>query len=1021
MLSYPFPADEPHGVAQSLTRTSLAIVAGVCCLLFAAAVYWSVLLDSHRDLQRYTQEHAWQRVTQVSRAVSEQVRSMLAGLDYTLQDMVSDYESGDRASFARAIATAQATYPSGTIVQVSVADAQGMVIYSNLDNPAHAVKGVSIADREHFKAHLQPGSAPLFVGRPLLGRVSGKWSVQLSRALYRDGQFDGVLVLSLSPQYLSRQLQSIADSQRDVILVLREDGAYLARSQQQDDVMGREVPQQRLALFAPGIAQGTYEAQAMPDGTHRLYAWSRVQGFPLLVSTGLDSEAVYGPLNAAIRQSLWRNGIGTALIFLGALLTAWLAWQRRREEAQRRQSEQRFMRLAREVPGGLFQYAVDAQGQPRMRFTNPGFYSMHCLDASLQVQAQGLSGLAAKVHQADLAALHRSITQAIRTRGDWAHRYRVVAPDGMVRWLHGHARPQLEKDGSVLWHGYILDVTRDEALQEALRLSEEQLRLTIGAVRDGLWQWDCVNDRVQWDARCHEMLGLADQALGVFTLAGFVELLHPQDRQRVQSLLEKHLEQGEPFRVEMRLRQADGSWRWVESRGEVTQRGIDGKPLRMMGMHSDIQERVEQTRLVGALLERGSALVLVASPARQAVYANARAAACFGIAAGPVLPPVPLRQLHGSNESFEGFGALYGQLKLQGTVRAEWALRVAGGGLRWFDMQGTLLDPQDPEGNVIWTLFDIDARHQAEAGLAQMRQRMDAIIERFPSGLLVTDGAGQCIVAANRMLVSMLQLPLAPEQLVGEPVQSLVPHLPMPVARVLQCDASVQLPGSGRTVHALSNGRHIEIERLPLSQQGQLLGQCWVFHDVTDYKQRESQLETLASTDALTGASNRRAFLGRMELELEHLRMGLGRPCALVMLDIDHFKRVNDSYGHAVGDEVLKHLVLAVSRQLRADDLQGRLGGEEFAVLLSGVDAQTALRRAEDLRLAVERLSVPVQGLAPIRFTVSLGVCTMEQGDASVAQCLERADAAMYYSKRNGRNQVTCWTPRIPEVAQEAH
>lgn len=1011
---------KPSDVSSvSLFRTSFAVTAGVCFLLFAAGVYWAVLLSSHQDMQRYTQAQAWLRVTQMSRAVSAQVGAMLSGMDYTLRGMVSDYESGDGKAFRRAVASVQEAYPSGTIVQVAVADASGRVVYSSLDGQAQSSPGISIFDREHFQAHLQDADRGLFVGRPVQGRVSKQWSIQLSRALHQDGKFAGVLVLSLSPEYISRQLQAIFENPRDVILLLREGGTYLARSQHQAEVLGHDVPEERLALFLPGMQQGTYEALATPDGIQRMYAWTRVSGFPLLVSAGLDSQAVYGPLQATIRASLLRNGAGTALICLGGLLTAWLAVQRRRVEVQRVQSEQRFMRLAQEVPGGLFQYGVDAAGRHVLPFTNPGFYAIHCLDAP-ETEA-GLPSLAQRVHADDVDALRASIEAAVRTRGTWEHKYRIDCPDGSVHWLHGHAKPQSEPDGTVLWHGYILDVTRDEALQAALRQSEERLRLTFGAVRDGLWQWDCAHDQFLWDARCYEMLGLDDQAPGAFTLAELVARLHPLDQQRAQARLRQHLAQGESFRVEVRLRTAAGTWRWVESRGEVTQRDSAGQPLRMLGTHTDIHERVEQERLVSALLDRGSALVLVASPSRDVVYANERAAECFGIAAGRMPKPVSFQALHTSAERFDDFAELYKVLKLQGTVRTEWMLCVAAGAPRWFDMQGALLDPEDPDGNVIWTLFDVDARRQAEAGLAHAQQRVEALIEHFPSGILVTDGAGRTIVAANQMLVAMMRLPFAADTLIGEPVSALLSHLPAQIGAVLQVlpgDAAqgVADPAAlepGRAVYALPDERHLEIERLQLRKDVHLLGLCWVFHDVTDYKQRESRLEALASTDALTGVSNRRAFIGRMEQELEHQRLGLGSPSALIMLDIDHFKRVNDTYGHAVGDVVLKHLTATVSRELRKNDLLGRLGGEEFAVLLAGVDEPTALRRAEHLRLAIERQAVSVSDLGPIRFTVSLGICLLQQTDTSVEECLERADAALYHSKRTGRNRVSCWSPAM--------
>lgn len=986
-------------------------------MALAAGLYWAALLASHQYMQRYTRDQAWLRVSQMSQAVSAQAGTMLSGLNYSLRDLARDYESGDSQAFGRAVASVQEAYPPGTIVQVAVADANGQVVYSSLAASEPPAQSVSILDREHFQAHLKGLTQGTFIGRPVQGRVSGQWGIQLSRALHHRGAFAGVLVVSLSPQYLSRQLQAIFDSPRDVILLLREDGTYLARSQNQDRVLGRQLPATRVALFAPDVTHGTYEALASTDGIQRMYAWSRVSGFPILVSTGLDHEAVFGPLNETIRQSLWRNGIGTLLIFLGGMLTAWLAFQRWREEDQRVQSEERFHLLSEEVPGGLFQYSWDPAGHYALSFANPGFYAMHCIDADTAGTA--LQDLAQRVHPEDISALRQSIDEAMRSHGDWACKYRVQSADGSVRWLQGHARPQRTEDATVLWHGYILDVTQDESLRKALHESEERLRLTIGAVRDGLWQWDREQDQVLWDARCYQMLGMPDQALGSFTVAGFMHLLHPLDQPRVQERLRRHLEHGDPFRVEMRIRQADGSWRWIESRGEVTLRDADNKALRMLGMHTDIQERVEQTHMVGALLERGSALVLVASHRRSIVYANAQAAECFGLAAGALEPQCSFQQLHPSSDSFHSFASLYERLSLKGTVRTEWALKVKGGHMRWFDMQGALLDPEDPQGNVIWTLFDVDARHQAESALHEVQQRLEAIIEKFPAGILVTDDAGQCIRASNAMLVDLFELPLSATDLVGKSLQTLLSYLPPAMATALQ---PAPQPGAGalsqRTIFALSNGRHIETELLPLRRQERLLGYCWVFHDVTDYKRRETQLEALALTDALTGASNRRAFITRMESELEHLRLGLSHPSALIMLDIDHFKRVNDSFGHGVGDEVLRHLVIAVSKQLRQGDMLGRLGGEEFAVLLTDVDAPTALRRAENLREAVAALAVSVQGQdSPIRFTVSLGVCLMDEGEASVERCLERADAAMYFSKRNGRNRTTCWTPDTPVIS----
>ena len=222
--------------SRSRARTAWAILMGTCVMVFAAAVYWVALLNSHSYLRLYTQDQAWVRVTQMSRAIAAHVGSMFSGLDYTLRDLARDYETGERSTFLRGVQALQTTYPSGTVVQVAVADAQGRVVYSSLHAAKNPREVVSIYDREHFQVHLK-ASPPsgFYVGQPVQGRVSQQWSIQLSRALHdRHGKFAGVLVLSLSPEFLSQQLQSIYDNPRDVILLLRDDGTYLARSQRQE-------------------------------------------------------------------------------------------------------------------------------------------------------------------------------------------------------------------------------------------------------------------------------------------------------------------------------------------------------------------------------------------------------------------------------------------------------------------------------------------------------------------------------------------------------------------------------------------------------------------------------------------------------------------------------------------------------------------------------------------------------------------------------------------------------------------
>ena len=159
------------------------------------------------------------------------------------------------------------------------------------------------------------------------------------------------------------------------------------------------------------------------------------------------------------------------------------------------------------------------------------------------------------------------------------------------------------------------------------------------------------------------------------------------------------------------------------------------------------------------------------------------------------------------------------------------------------------------------------------------------------------------------------------------------------------------------------------------------------------------EFEHLASHDGLTGALTRRAILEACAAEWERWKRH-GTPFAILLLDIDHFKRINDQWGHLAGDQVLTGFAQRISATLRKTDRLGRYGGEEFLVLLPLADAEHALATAERLRLATEQIQQPVA------CTVSVGVAAAQAEDAGIDTLLARADAALYQAKRQGRNQV---------------
>lgn len=205
--------------------------------------------------------------------------------------------------------------------------------------------------------------------------------------------------------------------------------------------------------------------------------------------------------------------------------------------------------------------------------------------------------------------------------------------------------------------------------------------------------------------------------------------------------------------------------------------------------------------------------------------------------------------------------------------------------------------------------------------------------------------------------------------------------------------------------HRLRDGtvQEVDVYSGPILYDGKLALISFI-HDATRRKSLERKLKTMASTDALTGCCNRRRFLTLLRQEFRRARR-LGAPLAAAMIDLDHFKHVNDTWGHHAGDAVLKAIAATCRGMMRDCDCFGRLGGEEFGVLLPATDlaaAQTVLARVAE---AARGVTVRVAD-GRVRATMSIGVSAMAGDDADENPLLKRADAALYLAKARGRDRV---------------
>lgn len=300
------------------------------------------------------------------------------------------------------------------------------------------------------------------------------------------------------------------------------------------------------------------------------------------------------------------------------------------------------------------------------------------------------------------------------------------------------------------------------------------------------------------------------------------------------------------------------------------------------------------------------------------------------------------------------------------------------------------------------TFRDITRRIEAEKVLREREKQYRAFFENNHAIMLLTDPRTEGIIDANPAASDFYGYPV-------EVMRTMNMSQINGLTRDEMFDEMRRSMDEGRTYfvvkHLLAGGevRDVEVYSGPIMVQG-VQRLYSVIHDVTQRIRLEQDMKRMATTDALTGASNRHQFFSQGTREVARAKR-YDNPLAVIMLDIDYFKSINDSYGHHAGDMVLKAFAETARSALRACDIFGRLGGEEFAVILPQTGLDEGLEVAERLRAAFAALSVRVDE-EDISFTVSLGVTRVRDRDRDIEEVLNRADEALYKAKRMGRNRV---------------
>lgn len=293
----------------------------VVFLLAMTGFYWWHLMDSGEKLRQDTMVQADLRARQVNDALSEAISMLFLHVDGALVNLIDFYRinNGTRA-FDQQAQVLLDRFPAGSVMQVAVIDAAGYLKYSNLGSN----EKVYLGDREHFTVHLNAARPELFMSKPILGRVSKKWSIQFSRPIIQNGVFRGVMVLSVSPEYLYGTLSNLAQDLNDVILIVRNSGEVMARNKDFEKSIGFQSLQNRPFIGAPSGARGRFQTAGAFDHVERIYHWVRLRDYPAIVMLGMGVANLTSPVEQAIEDERFNGILSTIGLWLISLLAVYM-------------------------------------------------------------------------------------------------------------------------------------------------------------------------------------------------------------------------------------------------------------------------------------------------------------------------------------------------------------------------------------------------------------------------------------------------------------------------------------------------------------------------------------------------------------------------------------------------------------------------------------------------------------------------------------------------------------------------
>ncbi|VXB98333.1 Sensory box protein [Pseudomonas sp. 8AS] len=586
---------------------------------------------------------------------------------------------------------------------------------------------------------------------------------------------------------------------------------------------------------------------------------------------------------------------------------------------------------------------------------------------------------------------------------------------------------EIELDGKPCLVLTVRDIGHERAQEQALRDSQERLTLALESASLGTWEWHIPSDTLYGSARAAALHGLADTPYhGDFT--AFFSHVPLQDRHSMrQAYLELLDGTRTDYQITYRTRFADGELHYLESTAKLY-RDAQNQPLRMAGILIDISERVQREQRLAASEEKFSTLFqsspepISVSRIRDGAFIeiNPSFSQTFGWQPAEIV---------GKSAPQLGFwvdeqqrNRLFKQLTQDQGLNNEVARFRTKDGRELTCVLSSRFIRVERQLCITTTFRDISEWQKSEAALKASQDKFAKAFHSSPDAITITERDSGRYIEVNEGFCRLTGY--RADEVIGRSANELSVWAD-PQERVMMVET---IKREGRAYHLEMHGQHrdghvrlveVSVEPIELDDIPCLL---LTARDISELKDAQAQIHHLAYHDPLTNLPNRAMLMDRLTQQIALLKRH-NLHGALLFLDLDHFKHINDSLGHPVGDAVLKLVTARLSASVRQEDTVARLGGDEFVVLLSGLEG-TRNQVRHQVRQVADKLRqllgepMHLDGHR-LQVTPSIGIALLPEHGDNPTDLLKRADIALYRAKDSGRNTVQVFRKAMQDAASE--